>query len=97
MSVTTTDHLFARRVGTLWRDTGMHVLVLADDDGAEVVVLGGGGAVLWRLLEQPLDLPTVMTRLRTAAGAAPDQEEVQECLRDLVARGLVVAEDRSAS
>ena len=89
MSLTTTDQFFARRAGTLWRDTGMHVLALPEDDGAEVVVLGGGSAVLWRLLEEPLDLPTVMSRLHTPLGADPEVAEVGACLHDLVARGLI--------
>jgi len=88
---TTTDQLFARRVGTLWRDTGLHVLALPTNDPAEVVVLGGGSAVLWRMLQEPLDLPAVMSRLRTFAGETPEASEVRECLDDLVHRGLVEA------
>ena len=46
MSLTTTDQRFARRLGTLWRDTGLHVLALSEEESAEVVVLGGGRGLI---------------------------------------------------
>ncbi len=93
MSVTTTDQRFARRLGTLWRDTGLHVLALSEDESAEVVVLGGGSAVLWRLLEQPLTLVDILERLG-AAGGSPTEDDVSGCLDDLVSRGLIEDLDR---
>lgn len=87
------DCRYARAHSALWRDTGMHVVALAPRDGAEVAVLGGGSAVLWRLLDEPLGLDEITRRL-DSAGASP--EEVASCLDDLVARGLVawmIAED----
>lgn len=90
MSLTTTDRRFARRVETLWRDTGMHVLALPEGDGAEVVVLSGGSAVLWRLLAQPLALPDILGRLEPGVDdLAPAEDAVVACLDDLLARGLI--------
>ena len=90
MSLTATDRTFARRAGTLWRDTGEHVLALPEGEGAEVVILGGGSAVLWRLLAQQLTLPQMLGLLSTSEDApAPGENEVLTCLRDLVTRGLV--------
>lgn len=90
MSSTSTDLRFVRRLGTLWRDTGLHVLALPGEARAEVMVLGGGSALLWRLLDEPLGLDDILQRLEVGAGAtAPDVDVVSDCLADLVARGLV--------
>ena len=90
MSLTATDQRFARHTGTLWRDTGHHVLALPETDGAEVAVLGGGSAVLWRLLDQPLALHELLEHLVSDEGEAdPAAPEVLTCLQDLVRRGLV--------
>ena len=89
MSLATAEGQFTRQSGALWRDTGRHVLALPSAERAVVVVLGGGGAVLWRLLEEPLRLTEVMSRLQTSEGAAPAEAEVLACLDDLVQRGLV--------
>ena len=80
---------YTRAHSVLWRDTGLHVVALGPRDDAEVAVLGGGSAVLWRLLDEPLGLDEIGQRL-DAAGAAPDDpDEVAVCLDDLVERGLV--------
>lgn len=89
MNLTTTDRCFTRRTGTLWRDTGRHVLALPESDGADVVVLGGGSAVLWRLLERPQSLPGILRRLAEAGGDAPTEDDVRACLDDLVTRSLI--------
>lgn len=88
MSVTTTHQRFARRLGTLWRDTGLHVLALPEEEAAEVVVLGGGSAVLWRLLAEPMTLADILDRLGAAADAPPE-DVVTSCLADMAARGLI--------
>lgn len=88
MSLTTTHQRFARRLGTLWRDTGLHVLALPEHEAAEVVVLGGGSAVLWRMLQEPLALVDVLERLGSGEGA-PHEDAVTDCLAELVARGLI--------
>jgi hypothetical protein len=77
---------YARAHETLWRDTGLHVVALGPHDDGEVTVLGGGSALLWRLLDEPLGLDEISQRLRST-GAAPD--EVEACLDDLLERGLV--------
>jgi hypothetical protein len=83
------DCRYARAHAALWRDTGVHVVALAPRAGADVSVLAGGSALLWRLLDEPLALPDINRRLQ-AAGAAPDDpDEVAKCLDDLVERGLV--------
>lgn len=92
MSLTTTHQRYARRVETLWRDTGLHVLALAEDESAEVTVLSGGSAIIWRLLEEPLTAADIVRRVHTTDGAAPPDGEVQRCLDELVARGLIDAE-----
>ena len=89
MSLTTTGHLFSRRLGTLWRDTGLHVLALPEGDANDVVVLGGGSAVLWRLLEAPMSLADILSRLDAEAVDGPRRGEISRCLEELVDRGLV--------
>lgn len=81
-----TDRRYARAHAALWRDTGRHVVVLGPRQDAEVVVLGGGSALLWRLLDQPLELEEINRRVGLL-GAGPG--EVASCLDDLVDRGLV--------
>ena len=41
---------YRRAAGVLWRDTGMHVLVLRAEVSDSPVVLGGGHAQLWRMV-----------------------------------------------
>ena len=50
---------YTRAHSVLWRDTGLHVVALGPRDDAEVAVLGGGSAVLWRLLDEPLGLDEI--------------------------------------
>lgn len=89
MSEVVAECRYARAHAALWRDTGMHVVALPPREGAEVAVLGGGSALLWRLLDEPLALDEIERRLE-ALGAAPDDaDEVARCLDDLVERGLV--------
>jgi hypothetical protein len=45
---------YLRAPAIVWRDTGDHVVALKLGRGEEVLVLGGGAAHMWRLLEQPL-------------------------------------------
>jgi hypothetical protein len=82
---------YARAAGALWRDTGSHVVVLPDRHDAEVVVLGGGGAVLWRLLERSLSLGDIELQLHQADGHQPETSAVLGCLEDLVARGVLTS------
>lgn len=89
MTALATRCQFVRAPGSLWRDTGLHVLVLPGKAAAEVVVLGGGGAVLWRVLGEPLTLDGIIAELGDAAASPPDSSAVAACLEDLVARGVV--------
>jgi hypothetical protein len=89
VSLATTHDLFTRRLGTLWRDTGLHVLALPEGDGNDVVVLGGGSAVLWRLLESPVSLGDLLSHLDAEDPSGPSRREVTQCLEELVDRGLV--------
>ncbi len=80
---------YARAHEALWRDTGLHVVALGPHDDGEVTVLGGGSALLWRVLDEPLGLDEISQRLQSTGAAPDDLDEVAECLDDLVERGLV--------
>ena len=60
---------------------------LSEDRAGEVVVLGGGSAVLWRLLEQPLTLVGDPRRLGDEPRVPPREDDVTGCLDDLVRVG----------
>lgn len=78
-----------RATGALWRDTGRHVLVLPQQNRADVVALGGGGAALWRILSEPLDAHQIAERLADLAPDEPDSQAVSTCLDDLVSRKVL--------
>lgn len=93
MTALAADCRYARAAGALWRDTGTHVLVLPDARDADVIALGGGGALVWRLLTRPLACGEIESELGRHAEPPPDREAVLECLRQLVAcRVLSVVE-----
>lgn len=89
MSVVGTRCLFVRAPGVLWRDTGLHVLVMPRHQVGDVVVLGGGNAVLWRLLAEPLDLAGVTEHLAAISAHTPDHDTVESCVEDLLGRGVL--------
>lgn len=90
MNTLVTRCQFVRAAGALWHDTGVHVVVLPRRDRhCDVVVLGGGGAELWRRLDEPVDAWSLAERLAGSGGASPDPEVLTDCLEDLVARGIV--------
>ena len=82
---------FRRVHTTLWRDTGRHVLALPPG-AKDVVVLGGGAAVLWRLLQSCLDLEAIVAAV-TDGTEGPGSDEITASLDQLVGAGLVAAED----
>lgn len=78
---------YHRTQTVVWRDTGEHILALQLGRDREVLVLGGGAAQLWRLLERPRrwgDLCAVLTG--PADGASP--EVAAAALEELVSLGL---------
>ena len=78
-----------RRNRTLsWRDTGRHVLVAPTDRLAGVLVLEGGSALLWRLLESP-DCADGLARRLAGVEGAPDAPELAQCLGDLAVQGVL--------
>ena len=89
MSTIATTCQYVRVAAVLWRDTGLHVLVLPSGTSHEVVVLGGGSAVLWRLLADPVDAAAITHRLEQASGEEADSGAVTACLEDLADRGVV--------
>lgn len=80
--------LYARRDPVVWRDTGVHVVAMALGGAGKVVVIGGGGAHLWRLLDRPRTVAELLDELGTN-GPVPTPEEVDTTLRALEARSLV--------
>lgn len=88
MTQLTDTTLYARVGAPLWRDTGRHVLVLPSAQTGDVTVLGGGGAALWRLLDRPLDSAQLRARF-SDSGVAPTAEELDACLTQLTALGLI--------
>ena len=97
MSAVVTLTEFRRAPGTLWRDTGLHVLVLSPLGKTDVVVLGGGGATVWRLLEQPRDLEGLSSCIAELDGEAPEGADLRTCLDELTSRHLVTAREASPS
>ena len=79
---------FRREATALWRDTGVHVVVLPEH-ATEVKVLGGGGAWLWRMLDEPASMLDLLGVLTDEAGPTPDAGELEACLLDLVEQGLL--------
>lgn len=83
---------YGRPAASLWRDTGAHVVVLPVGEETEVKVLGGGGALVWRLLEQPQTVEELF-RSFAAAGVPAPHDEVRACLSDLHEQGLIETDE----
>lgn len=84
---------YGRASSALWRDTGRHVVAHGGLPGGRVHVLGGGGALLWRMLEQSATLAEILDALTAAGGSVPPNDEVAGCLDALVACGLLLVDD----
>jgi hypothetical protein len=91
MTTIATAVQFQRPADLLWRDTGMHVVVLSEKSSSDIKVLGGGGAVVWRLLEQPATIADMLASLRCHGTELPTVDELDACLQDLLGQGLVTA------
>lgn len=86
---------YGRDPAMTWRDTGRHVLVAPVDRLVEVMVLEGGGAVIWRLLDEPDTATGIAGRLAELEGA-PDVAEVEACLALLTTQGVLRADEPEA-
>jgi len=84
---------FGRSRRVLSRSVGADVLVTTPDD-PNVHELLGGAAAVWADLEAPRTLPELVDRLSGAHAVAAGQIEgqIQACLEDLVALGVVEVE-----
>ncbi|QNN52168.1 hypothetical protein [Nocardioides mesophilus] len=83
---------YRRADGVLWRDTGRHVVLLPRGEDRVPLVLGGGTAELWRLLDSR---PT-MTEIVAAFEPDPRVEvadEVECALHELVNHGVVEGDE----
>lgn len=91
MTTTATSVQYQRPAGALWRDTGLHVVVLSQESSSDIKVLAGGGAVVWRLLEDPATISDLLTAFRRGGAEPPSADELEACLRELSEQGLVDA------
>ena len=89
MTTLMTRSRFRRRNYVLWRDTGVHVLVLAPGGRGRVVVLGGGGAAVWRLLDEPHDLAELDAMLAASAEGAPERDMLEDCIAEMLGQGVL--------
>jgi hypothetical protein len=80
---------YRRSPGALWRDTGEHVVVLLHDGPSDVKVIGGGGALLWRLLDEPATTAELMAEFQKLGGSPPSPAEIEGCLSDLADQQLL--------
>lgn len=79
---------FARHPEVLWRSTsqGPVILVPGRDDPDR---LGGLAAVVWEVLDEPLDAERLLDELTTVLGHRP---ELTSCLETLLEAGLLEAQ-----
>jgi hypothetical protein len=77
---------YARNPTVLWRSTSQGPVLLAVDDEAPTR-LHGLAAVVWEVLDQPLDADALRDEVADLLHARPD---LTPCLDELVARALVV-------
>lgn len=84
MTVLVDARRYERVAGLLSRDTGRHVLVLPADATSQVLVLGGGGAVVWRLLEHTRSLRELIDHFDQQGDTGPDLATLLECIDQLV-------------
>lgn len=90
MEGVTKSDLYARAPKLLWRDIGTRIVVLPAAGNHDVLVLGGGGAAAWRMLDVPLTVAELTSRFETPGGPRPSESEIQSCLHELVDLQLVV-------
>jgi hypothetical protein len=80
---------FRRRSCLLWRDTGVHVLVLPPRCRGQVVVLGGGSAAVWRLLDNPHDVAELSTMLAGSSEEALERAALEDCIAELLGQSIL--------
>lgn len=96
MTALSSEIRYSRAHALMWRDTGVHVLVLPRTvRNGEVKVLGGGAALVWRLLDRSLDLAEVVATCGSVLEHAPSVDDISACLADLVSQGLLVTTTES--
>lgn len=91
MTVVVDSLRYERTARLLWRDTGQHVLVLPPDATSQVLVLGGGGAAVWRLLDRTRSLRELIDHFDQHGGSGPDLTTLLDCLSELVDHRLLRA------
>lgn len=92
----TDQGLYRRNESVVWRDTGLSAVALVLEPKADLpVVLGGGSAVLWRLLSSPRRLEEILDEL-SATAQLPPQHDVLDALADLRDVGLITRVDEGA-
>lgn len=84
-----TDSRFRRRLGVLWRDTGVHVVAQPPNPQARAVVLGGGSVMIWRVLDERLDVDELRALLSESPEGAPDRSDIEECLAEMFGLGVL--------
>jgi Coenzyme PQQ synthesis protein D (PqqD) len=82
-----TGGVIVRNPAVLWRSTSRGPVVLApDDETAET--LGGLGALVWELLDEPTDLDSLRDAV-TALGPDPVPDDIAAAVAELRAVGLL--------
>ncbi|MGH8893335.1 MAG: hypothetical protein ACRDWY_08540 [Actinomycetes bacterium] len=76
---------YVRNGATLWRDVGTDVVLLPRSRAYGAVVLSGGAALLWRLIDQPRTVREIVE----LAGTGGSTTTIGALLMDLSARGAV--------
>lgn len=80
-----------RRADVLWRAT-LHGVLVRPLGAREVVRLGGTGAALWALLDEPISFPDLCAALARDhdADAVAIAHDLEPVLVDLGERGVIV-------
>jgi hypothetical protein len=91
VSVLVTTTRYRRARGVLARDTELHVVLLPTAQRRDFVLLGGGAAAIWRLLDAPLTADQIAQRFDRSS--SPEDTELVGYLHDLLARGVLDLED----
>lgn len=81
---------YFRRRDVVWRDLGTHVLALNLMGDQQVLVLGGGNAVLWRLLATAHRLDDISAAFSTEE-ERPTKEQIVHAIAELQTLDLVSA------
>ncbi len=91
----TQTQAYQRAPQLLWRDTGSMVLVLPAHGHGDVMVLGGGSAVLWRMLATRRSLDDLMDAFADTP-EPPTADQLVGALGELLALGVLAADARSS-